>query len=127
MLSAISSKASISDGMGSISAYGMGSLHVMEGTMNAERYIKVLDNICSPPDDVYFREGLVYFSRTMQNHILQLLQQHGFVVEESGCIIKFGASLNENYIKDDHKLFSSWKTISGKNGTTFQHQNSRNS
>ncbi len=42
-------------------------------------------NICSPPDDVYFREDLVYFSRTMQNHILQLLQQHGFVVEESGC------------------------------------------
>ncbi len=40
--------------------------------------------IYSPPDDVYFREGLVYFSRTMQNHILQLLQQHGFIVEESG-------------------------------------------
>ncbi len=36
--------------------------------------------ICSPPDDVHFREGLAYFSRTMQNHILQLLQQHGFVV-----------------------------------------------
>ncbi len=31
------------------------------------------------------KEGLVYFNRTMQNHILQLLQQHGFVVEESGC------------------------------------------
>ncbi len=27
---------------GCISAYGMGSLHVLEGTMNAERYIKVL-------------------------------------------------------------------------------------
>ncbi len=62
---------------GCISAYGMGSLHVLEGTMNAERYIKV-SNICSPPDDVYF-------SRTMQNHILQLLQQHDFIVEESGC------------------------------------------
>ncbi len=37
-------------------------------------------NICSPPDDVYF-------SRTMQNHILKLIQQHGFVVEESGCWI----------------------------------------
>ncbi len=72
---------------GCISAYGMGSLHVLEGTMNAERYIKVLEQICSPPDDVYFREGLVYFSRTMQNHTLQLLQQHSFVVEESGCWI----------------------------------------
>ncbi len=26
-----------------ISAYGLGSLHVLEGTMNAERYIKVLE------------------------------------------------------------------------------------
>ncbi len=28
---------------GCISAYGMGSLHVLEGTMNAEKYIKVLE------------------------------------------------------------------------------------
>ncbi len=28
---------------GCISAYGMGSLHVLEGTMNHERYIKVLE------------------------------------------------------------------------------------
>ncbi len=28
---------------GCISAYGMGSLHVLEGTMNAESYIKVLE------------------------------------------------------------------------------------
>ncbi len=28
---------------GCISAYGMGSLHVLEGTMNAERYVKVLE------------------------------------------------------------------------------------
>ncbi len=63
-----------------ISAYGMGSLHVLEGTMNAERYIKVLEQHMLPS-----RRRLVYFSRTMQNHILQLLQQHGFVVEEFGC------------------------------------------
>ncbi len=56
---------------GCISAYGMGSLHVLEGTMNAERYIKVLEQHMLP--------------RTMQNHILQVLQQHGFIVEESGC------------------------------------------
>ncbi len=63
---------------GCISAYSMGSLHVLEDTMNAEMYIKVLEqHICSPPDDFHFR-------RTMQNHTLQL-QQHGFVVEESGC------------------------------------------
>ncbi len=28
---------------GCVSAYGMGSLHVLEGTMNAERYTKVLE------------------------------------------------------------------------------------
>ncbi len=39
MLSAFSSKASISDGMGVHKC----SLHVLEGTMNAERYIKGLE------------------------------------------------------------------------------------
>ncbi len=41
MLTVFSSKASISDGMECIGPYGMGSLHVLEGTLNAERYIKV--------------------------------------------------------------------------------------
>ncbi len=42
-------KASISDGMGGyISAYGMGSLHGLEGTMNAERYIKILEQHILP-------------------------------------------------------------------------------
>ncbi len=33
---------------GCISAYSMGSLHVLEGTMNAERYIKVLEEHMLP-------------------------------------------------------------------------------
>ncbi len=33
---------------GCISAYAMGSLHVLEGTMNAERYIKVLEQHTLP-------------------------------------------------------------------------------
>ncbi len=33
---------------GCIRAYGMGSLHVLEGTMNAERYIKVLEQHMLP-------------------------------------------------------------------------------
>ncbi len=41
-------KSSISDGMGCIRAYDMGSLHVLEGTMNAERYIKVLEQHMLP-------------------------------------------------------------------------------
>ncbi len=48
MSSAFGTKASISDGMGCISEYGMGSLHVLESTMNAERYIKVLEQHMLP-------------------------------------------------------------------------------
>ncbi len=33
---------------GCISTYGMGSLHVLEGTMNAEMYIKVLEQHMLP-------------------------------------------------------------------------------
>ncbi len=33
---------------GCINAYSMGSLHVLEGTMNAERYIKVLEQHLLP-------------------------------------------------------------------------------
>ncbi len=33
---------------GCISAYGIGNLHVLEGTMNAERYIKVLEQNMLP-------------------------------------------------------------------------------
>ncbi len=47
---------------GCISAYSMGNLHVLEGTMNAERYIKQHGEhvaqyraICSPPDDSLFQ------------------------------------------------------------------------
>ncbi len=43
----------------------MGSLHFLEGTMNVERYKKVLEQHMLPPDDIYFRESIVYFSRKM--------------------------------------------------------------
>ncbi len=83
MSSAFSSKASISDGMGCISAYSIGSLHVLEGTMNAEKYIKVLEATYAPLQTMSISGKA--FSRTMQNHTLQLLQHPGFVLEESGC------------------------------------------
>ena len=41
-------------------------------------YIQVLEH-------VLFREGLEYFNKTVVNHILHLVQQHDFVVEESRC------------------------------------------
>ncbi len=57
---------------GCISAYGMGSLHVLEGTMNAERYIKVLE-----------QHMLTSIRRVFQQDNAK--PQHGFVVKESGC------------------------------------------
>ncbi len=66
---------------GCISAYGMGSLHVLEGTVNAERYIKVLEQ------HMLHSRQRVFQQDNAKPHILQLLQQHGFIVEESGCWI----------------------------------------
>ncbi len=113
---------SISDSMGCKSAYGMGSLHVLEGTINVERYIKVLEQHMLP-----FRQR-VFQQENAKPHTaasttawspgaeLACLQSRSFTYSEH---------LNEKYIKDDHELFSSWKPISGKNRTKFQHQNSR--
>ncbi len=102
----------------SISAYGMGSLHVMEGTMNAERYIKVLEQHLLP--SISGKALCISAGQCKTTHC-------SYYNSMASCIIKFGASLNEKYVKDDHKLFSSWKPISGKNGTKFQHKNSINS
>ncbi len=41
---------------GCISVYGMGSLHVLEGTMNAERYIKVLEQNMLPSRQRAFQQ-----------------------------------------------------------------------
>ncbi len=49
LLSALSSEACISDGIwGCMSACGMGSLHIWKGTINAERYIQVLEQHMLP-------------------------------------------------------------------------------
>ncbi len=56
MLSAFSSKASISDGMGVHKCIWYGSFHVLEGTMNAERYIKVLEQHMLPPRWCVFQQ-----------------------------------------------------------------------
>ncbi len=48
---------------GCISAYGMGSLHVLEGTMNAERYIKVLEQHMLPSRWRVFQGRLFVFQQ----------------------------------------------------------------
>ncbi len=77
-----------------ISAYSMGSLHVSEGTMNAERYIKVLEQHMLPSRWCLFQGR--------PNHILQPLQQHGFIVEESGCWIGLPGLQSRSFTYREH-------------------------
>ncbi len=66
------------DDMGVHSAYGMGSLHVLEGTMNAEGYIKILEQHMLPSKQRVFQQD------NAKPHTV-LLQPHGFRVEEYRC------------------------------------------
>ncbi len=109
---------------GCISAYGMGSLHVLEDTMNAERYIKVLEQHMLPSRRRAFQQDsakphtaaiTTAWLRSRRVRVLNWPAVQIFHLERI-----FGASLNEKYAKDDHELFNSWKPISGKNGTEFQ-------
>jgi len=75
--------------MGCSSAYGTGNLSIWKGTINAEMHVcvntyiyiyiyiyisiyRLYGNICSHPDDVFFREGLTYFNKTMPHLVLHL-------------------------------------------------------
>ena len=79
---------------GCISTYGMAACMFWKALWILKGIWRFWSSICPPPGNVYFREGLVYFSRTMQNHILQLLQQHGFIVEESGAELTYSPDLS---------------------------------
>ncbi|KAL7868504.1 hypothetical protein SRHO_G00098880, partial [Serrasalmus rhombeus] len=71
-------------GWGCVSAHGVDNLHICEGTINAERYIQVLEQHLLPSKQRLFQGGPAYFSKTMPSHILHVLQQRGFVVKECG-------------------------------------------
>ncbi len=125
---------------GCVSAYGMGSLHVLEGTMNAERYIKVLEQHMFPSRRRLFQGRPCVFQHEnakphtaaittawLRSRRVRVLNWPACSpdlspIENSWRIIK-----QKNMSKTTTKLFSRWKPISGKNGTKFKHQNSRNS
>ncbi len=120
-----------------LSTYGTGSLHVLEGTMNAERYIKVLEQHMLPSRWRLFQGRPCVFQQdnakphTAAITTAWLHSRRVRVLNWPACSPDLLPIENiwrkEKYVKDDHKLFSSWKPISGQNGTKFQHQNSRNS
>ncbi len=132
-LSAFSSKASISDGMGCISVYGMGSLHVLEGAMTAERYIKVLEQHMLPSRRRLFQGRPCEFQQdnakphTAAITTAWLCSRRVRVLNWPTCspdispIENIAAILNEKYVKDDHELFSSWKPISGRTKNSETH------
>ena len=64
-----------------------GNLHIWKGSINAERYTQVLE------------KDFTYFNRTMLKHILHPFQQHGFIVEESGCWTDLPAVQNFHHLK----------------------------
>ncbi len=108
---------------GCISAYGMGSLHVLEGTMNAERYIKVLEQHMLPSRRLLFQgRPWVFQQDNVKPHTAAITTAWVQVSPgaELACLqsISFtyiehlaDHSADHQYFKDDHKLFSSWKPI----------------
>ena len=86
LLSAHSSKASICDDVEAA------LLHITWATCtSATALLKLIDvyrfwsNICCHSNNVLFRKGMAYFCKTMPNHKLYALQQHGSVGNEVGC------------------------------------------
>ncbi len=111
---------------GYINAY-MGSLHVLEGTMNTERYIKVLEQQMLPSRwRLFWGKPCVFQQDNAKPHTAAIttawlrsrrvrvwnwpacspdFPDRLSPIENIWCFIKW------KYVKDYHKLFSSWKNI----------------
>ncbi len=85
--------------------------HVLEGTMTAERYIKVLEQQMLPSRRHVFQQDNAKPHTAAITTAWLLSRRVRCWIGLPGVQIfhlyrTFGASLNEKYIKDDHKLFS---------------------
>ncbi len=63
---------------GCVSALGKGNLHFCDGTINAEKYIEILEHNMLPSRRHLFQgHPCIFHNKTMQNHILHTLQSPG--------------------------------------------------
>ncbi len=138
VLSAFSSKASISDGMGVHKCIWYGQLACFGRQYECWKVYKGFRATHAPPQTTSIKGRSCVFQQvnakphTAAITTAWLLSRRVPVLNWPACspdlspIENICASLNEKYVNDDHKL-SAAGNLSGKNGTKFQHQNSRNS
>lgn len=119
-LNMLSSKASVSDGMECISAYCLGSWHVLKATMNAERCIKVSQqHVLSSRWRVFQQDkphAAVTSAWLCQRQVQVLNWPAPSVPDREDLAHQLK---KKKYVKDYHELVGRWKPISGKNGTQF--------
>ncbi len=124
---------------GCISSYGMGSLHVLEGTMNAERYIKVLEQHMLPSRRCLFQGRPCVFQQDnakphaaalttawLHSRRVRVLNWPAYSPDLSP-IENIWRIIKRKIRQRRPQTLQQLKPISGKNWTKFQHQNSRNS
>ena len=68
---------------GCITEYESGNSHIWKGTISAESSYQALEQHMLPSRRHFFQARHTFFSKTMLNHTLHLLRQHGFIVKES--------------------------------------------
>lgn len=77
---------------GCISAHSMGKLYVCEGTIDSGAYIRILETYVAIKV-MYSWDVHAYFSRTIPEHILHGLQQHGLVDTEYVCLTNLSVQI----------------------------------
>lgn len=70
-------------GGGFISTYGIGSLNIWKGTINAERYIQILDQHMLPSRCLLQGRAHMLQQDDAKPHTAAIQKQHGFMVEQS--------------------------------------------
>lgn len=63
--------------MGSVRALGKDYLHFLEGSINAEKYIDMLEQHVLLSKWNHSENVHAFFNKSMQKHMVRILQMHG--------------------------------------------------